>query len=256
MRTVDRVFSVLGCFSLEHATLSLQEIADQIGLAKSTTSRLTGDLQRLGYLTRGPDLRFSLSMEFVRLAAIANQTVDVRRLLRPVMAELVEATGETVTLNSIDGNDRLCVEVSRSSQPLFAVNRPGERTPLGLGGASLVLMAFMEPDALEQVIKPATREIRCTVKELRSILDTTRRQGYAVSHGGGIKGLSGISVPLFGSDGAVHYCLSVVVPTKRVTGHVIDLLKAARHAAVAGSRRLGGERASRTAREKLGDFDE
>lgn len=256
MRTVDRVFSVLGCFSLDHTSLSLQEIADEIGLAKSTTSRLTGDLQRLGYLTRGPDLRFSLSMEFVRLAAIATQTVDVRRLLRPVMAELVEATGETVTLNTIDGNDRVCVEVSRSSQPVFTVNRPGERTPLGLGGASLVLMSFMDPDALDGVIRPAAREARCSIKELRSILDTVRREGYAVSHGGGIKGLSGISVPLFNSDGSVHYCLSVVVPTKRVTGHVTDLLKAARHAGVAGSKRLGGERASKTAREHLGHFDD
>ena len=251
MRTIDRVFSVLDCFSHEHPQLTLQEIADMIGLAKSTTSRLTGALQRLGYLHRDDDLRFTLSLEFARLASVATGTLDVRQVLRPVMEELVEATGETVTLNTVDGNDRICVAVSRSASPLFTVNRPGERTPLGLGGASLVLMALMPQEALELVVHRAAREAKCSVKELRSILDTVQTQSYAVSHGGGIRGLSGISVPLFQGDGSVQYCLSVVVPTKRVTGHVIDLLEAARHAAIAGSRRLGGERAFKTTLERL-----
>jgi DNA-binding IclR family transcriptional regulator len=60
MRTVERAFSIFECFSLQGPSLTLQEIANQIGLAKSTTSRLVGTLERLGYFTRASDLKYSL----------------------------------------------------------------------------------------------------------------------------------------------------------------------------------------------------
>jgi DNA-binding IclR family transcriptional regulator len=252
MRTVERAFSIFECFSLQRPSLTLQEIANQIGLAKSTTSRLVGTLERLGYLTRASDLKYSLSLEFVRLAGIAGKTLDARRVLRPLMEELVLATGESVTLNTIDGDTRVCVDVARSASPLYNMNRPGERARLGLGGASLVLMAYMPLEKLDLIIAGAAKAARCSVKELRSILETVHAQGYAVSHGGGIRNLSGISMPIFEGDGTVNYCISVVVPTKRVAGHVVDLLVALRHTALTASRRLGGIGGAARARDAFG----
>jgi DNA-binding IclR family transcriptional regulator len=240
MRTLERAFAVISCFSPTHPSLTLQEIADRIGLAKSTAFRLVGTLERLGYLVRLPDLRYSLSQEFVRLGAVAGRTLDVKQLLRPVLEELVQSSGENVSLNSVQGQFRHCVDVARSKAPLVGMNRPDEVMPLGLGAASMVLMAYMARAQLRDAIGPAASAVGCSVKELESILQVTRDQGYAVSHGGGVRALTGISVPIFEADGAVKYALTVVVPTTRVTGRVTDLMKLAKQAAREASRRLGG----------------
>jgi len=240
MRTLERAFAVISCFSPAQPGLTLQEIADRIGLAKSTAFRLVGTLERLGYLVRLPDLRYSLSQEFVRLGAIAGRTLDVRQLLRPVLEDLVQTSGENVSLNSVQGQFRQCVDVARSKAPLVGMNRPGEVLPLGLGAASMVLMAYLGRSALRELIGPAAAAVGCSVKELESILQVTREQGYAVSHGGGVRALTGISVPIFEADGSVKYALTIVVPTTRVTGRVTDLMKQAKQAAREASRRLGG----------------
>jgi len=240
MRTLERAFAIISSFSPTHPDLSLQEIADRIGLAKSTTFRLVGTLQRLGYLVRLPDLRYSLSHEFVRLGAIADRSLDVKRLLRPVLEELVQRSGENVSLNTVHGQHRTCVDVARSKAGLVGMNRPGEVLPLGLGAASMVLMAYMPRATLKEVIGPAALAVGCGIRELESILEVTRQQGYAVSHGGGVRALTGIAVPIFESDGSVKYSLGIVVPTTKVTGRVTDLMRLAKGAAKEASKRLGG----------------
>ena len=240
MRTIERTFSIIGCFSLNHASLTLQEIAERTGLAKATAFRLVGTLERLGYLVRLPDLRYSLSQEFVRLAGISSRSLDASRLLRPVLEDLVLATGENVSLNCVRGRFRHCVDVARSRAPLIGMNKPGEDIPLGLGAASMVLMAYMKPQQLQQALAPAAAAIRCSVQELTSILETTRQQGYAVSHGGGVKSLTGICAPIFDGDGSVDYALTVVVPTSRVRGRVPELMAETKKAAIEASQRLGG----------------
>jgi len=251
MRTLERAFAIIGCFSPNHSSLTLQEIADRIGLAKSTTFRIVGALEQLGYLVRLPDLRYSLSLEFVRLAGIANHSLDVSRLLRPVLQDLVMKTGENVSLNCVRGRFRHCVDVARSKSPLVGMNRPGEEIPLGLGAASMVLMAYMKPPALREAIVPAAAAARCSVKELASIIETTRQQGYAVSHGGGVKSLTGICAPIFDSDGSVDYALTVVVPTGRVGGRVTELVAQTKEAAVDASQRLGGTGGLRRAKASM-----
>lgn len=240
MRAIERAFAVIGCFSASAPSLTLQEIADRIGLAKSTTFRLVGTLERMGYLIRLPDLRYSLSREFVRLGAVASGTLDIKQVLRPVLEELVGASGENVSLNAVRGQYRHCIDVARSKAPLIGMNRPGEVLPLGLGAASMVLMAYMPRSALREVIDGAAAAAACKVKEMESILNTTRTQGYAVSHGGGVRALTGISAPIFDADGSVEYALTVVVPTTRVTGKVIELVELTKHFAADASRRIGG----------------
>lgn len=251
MRTLERAFAIIGSFSPNQSSLTLQEIADRIGLAKSTTFRLVGTLEQLGYLVRLPDLTYSLSLEFVRLAEIANHSLDVSRLLRPVMQDLVVKTGENVSLNCVRGRFRRCVDVARSKSPLVGMNRPGEEIPLGLGAASMVLMAYMKPQMLREALVPAAAAARCSVKELASIIETTRQQGYAVSHGGGVKSLTGICAPIFESNGSVNYVLTVVVPTTRVGGRVTDLVAQTREAAIDASQRLGGTGGLKRARASL-----
>lgn len=241
MRAIKRTLAVLESFHANRPSLTLQEIADEIGLAKSTTFRLVKTLEACGYLVRLDSLRYSLSFRFVRMASLAQSALDVRSLVRPVLEKLAATSGESVTFHTIEDQSRVCIEVVNAPAPLMSVNLPGERIPLGLGGASLVLMAHLAPAQLDAILPFAARNARCSRRELRSILDTVRRQGYAVSHGGGIRGVSGISAPVRDPEGEARYCVSIVIPTVRVRGNVAHLIALVRGGAADISKRLGNE---------------
>lgn len=230
MRTVRRAFSVFECFSSSTPKLSLQAIASELRLAKSTTFRLVKTLEDLGYLVRLDDQKYCLSLKFVRMGGLAQTTVDVCKIARPVMETLARTSRESVTLFTAEGEEFICLDVVTTPAPLMSLNRPGERAPLSLGAASLVLMAYLPEPALKSMLPSIARRVRHSQRELLSILSTVRKQQYAVSHGGSVPGLSALSVPLFGTDNVVRYALNIVMPTIRVQGRVAPLLDLLRKA--------------------------
>jgi DNA-binding IclR family transcriptional regulator len=137
MRTVSRALSIFGCFSASAPKLTLQEIATRLQLAKSTTFRLVGALEDQGYLVRLQDQRYCLSLRFGRLGALAQSTLDVRQIARPVMESIARSARVSVTLFTVDGQEFVCLDVCAAAAPSIAVVRPGARAPLGLGAASL-----------------------------------------------------------------------------------------------------------------------
>ena len=71
-------------------------------------------------------------------------------------------------------------------------------------------------------------------------LAIVKRQGYAVSHGERLLGLSAISAPIKDANDEVHYCLSVGGPTVRMQANEADFVKQVVKGAAAISRQFGG----------------
>jgi DNA-binding IclR family transcriptional regulator len=67
------------------------------------------------------------------------------------------------------------------------------------------------------------RDVGCSRRELLSILGNVRKQGYAVSHGGGARDVSGIAAPVFDAQGKARICIVVLIPKHRVRGRVAAL---------------------------------
>ncbi len=239
MRTIRRAFSVFDCFSAATPRLSLQELSNRLRLAKSTTFRVVNALEELGYLVRLADQRYCLSLQFARLGGLAQASLEVSQIARPAMEKLAGISGESVTLFAVEGENFICLDALTTPAPPMSLYRPGERAPLSLGAASMVLMAYLPEVALQAILPAVARRMRHTRKELLSILGNVRKQQYAVSHGGSSPDLSGLSVPLFSADATVRYSLNIVMPTFRARGRIAPLLKALREAGEKVSKGLG-----------------
>ena len=101
MRAVQRIVAILESFTAEKNSLTLQELADRIGLAKSTTFRIVQSLQRAGYLVRLQDQKYCLSFRLIRLAGLVNSTLSIREIARPITTQLADATKETVSIQTV-----------------------------------------------------------------------------------------------------------------------------------------------------------
>jgi len=239
MRSVQRALSTFECFSPERDSLSLQEITTLTGLPKSTVFRLLQVLEAAGYLVRLDHQKYCLSLRFARLAGSVRQTLDIRTLARPEMEALAATTGETVTLNTVAGLERVCIEVVDASSPLRGVATSGEHVVLRAGSATRVLMAHLPPTTLAPALRQACKATGKPRTTMAAELEKVRRRGYAVSHGERVPGLSAISAPVTDGRGQAPYSLSVIGPTARIRAREEQFTRLVVKAAAAISLRCG-----------------
>ena len=244
MRAVERILAIFESFSVESSSLTLQEISDRIELAKSTTFRIVQSLEKKGYLVRLEDQKYCLSFRFTRLAGFVRSTLGIREIARPVMAQLAESTQETISLHTVSGRNRVCIDaIAVAASPLRSVVQPGEQLPLGTGSASRVLMAFMPKSQIGSIVSAAVRGTKRGQSYLLAEIARARNQGYAVSHGERLLGLSAISAPIWDAQEEARYCITVNGPTVRIQMHEKEFIKPVKKAAVDISRLYGGQAA-------------
>lgn len=240
MRSVTRIIAILESFTPEKSSLTLQELADRIGLAKSTTFRIVQSLQNAGYLVRLQDQKYCLSFRITRLAGLVNSTLGIREIARPITTKLADQTKETVSIQTVSGRNRVCIDaVATSVSPLRNVTQPGEHIPLIAGASSKTLAAFMPKKALAPIVAQIARATRKGQAEVMDELQSIRKRGYAVSHGERILGVSAVCAPIRGVDNQVNYCLSVAGPTVRVKANEKEIVKLVVNAAAEISLQYG-----------------
>lgn len=240
MRAVQRILAIFESFTPEKSSLTLQEIADRIELPKSTTFRIVQSVEKAGYLVRLDDQKYCLSFRFTRLAGLVKSTLGIREIARPTVLALAEATGETVSLHTVSGRNRVCIEaIATTSSQLRSVVQMGEHVPLGVGSASKVLIAFMPKSQLAPFVVSVAKRTKRSQADVLAELANVRNAGYAVSHGERLLGVSAISAPIKDANDLVRYCISTGGPTVRMQVNEKELIKRVVQAAEDISRRFG-----------------
>jgi IclR family transcriptional regulator, KDG regulon repressor len=129
-RAVDRALNILLCFSVQTPELSMTQIAEQVGLHKSTVHRLLATLERKRFVERDPVTgTYRPGIRLLQMAYLTLENNDLQRIAQPYMQELCELHGETVDLSVLDDTDVLYVEVVESHQRVRLAAAKGERLP-------------------------------------------------------------------------------------------------------------------------------
>ena len=196
MRAVERILGIFESFTPDADSLTLQQIADRIELPKSTAFRIVQSLEQAGYLVRLENQQYCLSFRFTRLAGLVKSTLSIREIARPVMVELSASTKETVSLHTVSGRNRVCIDVINGVSPLRSVVQPGEQIPLGTGSASKILMAYMSPKEVAPLLTAQVRSSKRSKADIVAELAQVKAQGHAVSHGERLLGVSAVSAPI------------------------------------------------------------
>lgn len=237
IRAVERALSIFEAFTPQRTSLSLMEIGTRTKLSKATAYRLVSCLDKAGYLVRLENQQYCLSLKLLGLAGIVRSTLSIRDLARPIMTELVKLTGETITLNTVVGDERLCIDVFDTPAPLMTIVKQGERAPLNYGATGKILLAYLKQKRIEEIIAamaPAERE------SVRRQLERFRQQGYAHTKSERVAGVTAISVPIHDMEKRGHYSLSVTGPSVRIDPIRAKLIPAMLAAGERLSARLGG----------------
>ncbi|HYD94844.1 MAG TPA: IclR family transcriptional regulator [Noviherbaspirillum sp.] len=151
-----RGLDVLSCFRSGEKTLGNQELAERTRLPKSTVSRLTYTLTKLGYLDYDDHLgKYRLGTASLALGSAMLSKLDIRQYARPWMQELADYSHATVSLGMRDRLSMIYVENCRSQAALTLRLDVGARIPIAqtaMGRAYLAETSDTERnDILERV---------------------------------------------------------------------------------------------------------
>ncbi len=229
VQTLDRAVSVLGAVA-ERGPASLAEIVAGTGLARPTAHRLAVALERHGLLGRDRDGRFRLGGRLVGWGARASATLGLTEVAAPVLAALVEATGESAQMFVRDGDSRVCVATQERPSGLRDTVPLGAVLPLDRGSGGKVLLAWAADAERFPGVAPAS-------------LQAVRERGWAESVAERESGVASVSAPVLGGDGAVLASIGVSGPLDRLGRRPGGRLGAAVTAAADDlARRMGATR--------------
>lgn len=192
---VDRALSLLSTFKTGDVSLSVTELAERTRLYKSTVLRLLASLAHGGLLRKTPDGLWALGPEVARLASLYTASFSLEDVVLPVMQDLVARTGESVALHVRQGEQRLCLFRVDSPQLLRDHVRAGDVLPLDRGAGGRVLKAFSGAKG--------------------KLYDQIRQEGYLLSTGDRVPGLTGVSAPVWKAGHELVGALTLTVPEVR-----------------------------------------
>ena len=111
VESVKRAFSILRCFSLDRPELGVTQISRELGVHKSTVSRLISTLESERIVIRNPKAgRYRLGVGLLELSGLVTLHADLRRITHPFMVQLAQLTQETVNLAALESDEVVNIE--------------------------------------------------------------------------------------------------------------------------------------------------
>src|SRR3984957_9109790 len=113
-QSLERGLAILSCFTPKRPVLGIADIADELGMSRSTTHRYVITLLALGYLEQGASRKYRLGLRVTDLGMSALNSTGLREHAQPYLEELRQRSSYTVSLGVLDGPEILYVDQARS----------------------------------------------------------------------------------------------------------------------------------------------
>jgi len=218
---VLRAVSLLKMFDDSRQEWGLSELAQEVGLNKTTTYRLLTALESEGMVARQANDTYRLGPEIVVLGGRALRNNDLRSVSRPALETMAAATGETATLEVLSGHEVVIIDEVVGEHLMASAQSIGTRWPASVTSTGKAMMAYLPSAELDVILSrplpPMTAKSVTDAGALRRELREIREQGYAVANETLEIGLVVVGAAVRNHDGKVVAAISLGGPSLRLT---------------------------------------
>ncbi|MFB6202261.1 MAG: IclR family transcriptional regulator [Halorhabdus sp.] len=221
VKATERAFAILETIK-ETDGCRLTDLADELGLAKSTVHRHLHTLQDLQWIVEEDDAYY-VSLRFHEFGHYAWQRKKAYRLAREKVQELAEETDERVQFLVEEYGRAVYVHRALGRHAVETDPGIGSRIPLHSNSSGKVILAYLPEDRVAEIIEehglPAMTENTITDEaELYDAFERIRERGYAYNRSENTEGVNSVGVPVLDPDDRIIGSLSVSGPTHRLQG--------------------------------------
>jgi DNA-binding IclR family transcriptional regulator len=249
IQSVDRAARILRALAGDPGRLGVSELADRLGLAKTTVHGLLRTLHDHGLVEQDDASdKYQLGPQLLRLS---NRYLDLSELRSRALAWselLATRAGEAVRVGVPHGNGVLVVHHVFRPDASLQILEVGAMLPMHATALGKAVLAFLpEPqrrDVVAAGLPKLTGRTTTTAAALERELVDVRERGYALEREEAILGEIGIAAPVLGREGSVVGAIGVAGPVERLKARARTnaAVAAVSEAARAISRDLGARR--------------
>jgi IclR family pca regulon transcriptional regulator len=228
---------VLRLFDETVTSLKLREICDRTGIPMPTAFRVVATLEEGGFLERLADGSIHPGVAVLTLGSAALRGSSLVQLSEQPLRQLAQATGETVNLGVLLGDQVLYLARLRNSDLVTANIQVGSTLPAAYTSMGKLLLAYLSPGELRAALRDhvfsgdAGPNAATSIADLEKRLAPVREQGYAIQDEEVAAGLRSVSVPVFGRDLKPAAAINIAVASNRhdlasLKGPLLERLRA------------------------------
>ena len=221
VQSLERGLSVLRCFSAEHPSLTLSEVARLTGLTRATARRLLLTFERLGYM-RNDGRLFELTPLVLDLGYAYISSCKLPDLVQPDMEALSERCNESVSASVLDGHEIVYIARVPTKRIKTIALSLGSRLPAAITSMGRVLLADLPDDELHArlVAMPVEKRAEHTETDparLLGLIRQVRAQGWALVDQELEDGVRSVAAPLRDRSGRAIAAINVSTHAGRVS---------------------------------------
>jgi IclR family pca regulon transcriptional regulator len=187
VRSLAKGLSLLECFSMNAAPLSLDALVRLSGMDRSTVQRMAHTLVQLGYLERGIN-----GKGYVPGKKILDRTFDYLRSVplleraTPLIVDLQRESGERVELSLFDDLSIVFALRRQTKRQTFTTTLIGRRLPTIHTASGRSILAHLPAEQVDDIIarteaRPMTSKTITEPAKIMALIEQARTDGYAMA---------------------------------------------------------------------------
>jgi IclR family acetate operon transcriptional repressor len=202
---------------------TLTELSLKTGMAPSTAHRLLVTMQRHGIVAYDETTQnWMVGVEAFRIGSSFVRRMKVVQAGRPIMRELMEATGETANLGVADAGEVVFVSQVETHEAIRAFFPPGTRGPMHASGIGKALLSELPRDSVQRILQKRglysfTPKTLTSTDALFADLNRIRNRGWSVDDEERNIGMRCLAAPIYNEHGEAVAGVSISGPSVRLS---------------------------------------
>lgn len=225
-QSLARGLAIMECFKPGRSVLGIADIADELGMSRSTTHRYLTTLVALGYMEQDKSRKYRLSLRVTDLGMSALNSTGLREHAHSILEELRQGSNFTVSFAVLDGPeivylDRV-ISFQRGQDKIDLGMGIGSRAPAYCTALGKVLLAHLPEEECRELLLRASLERRgpnaITGREaLWAEFQGVLEEGYATEDEEFAAGRIAIAAPVRNEAGATIAAIDLSSDTSVIT---------------------------------------
>lgn len=225
-QSLERGLAILRSFTPQRPVLGIADIAEELGMSRSTTHRYVITLVALGYLEQRSDRKYRLGLRVTDLGMSALNATGLSEHARPYLEELARRTSYATAIAVLDGTEMLMVDrlpsLRRGESELQANLHAGSRLPAWCTAIGKLLLAHLPDGERQQTLRQIKLSRRGpnavgTKRALATELAQIREEGLATDDQELARDLYAVAAPVRGSGEEVLAGVSLSAPAQAIS---------------------------------------
>jgi IclR family acetate operon transcriptional repressor len=228
--SLEKAIDVLEEIGRQPGGISHNDLAERIGMPRTTVYRLLATLVARGLVRRDPSRRmYCLGLRCFEFARQAYAMPDMVAAATQELRDLRDLTGETSYIGALEGLDVVSLERYDSAHGHRSSAGLGHRKPAYATSQGKAILAALDNTARDALVaaltlKPLTPGTITDRRRLQAELRATRARGWAIDDEENVPGVRCVGAAVIDLRGNVCGAISVAGPAYRLPHSRLELL--------------------------------